>query len=75
MHDNATSAFWRMQVDSKEPELDIVAWMNQNLTDVGYAGMSDVEVRWRTGDEGFERDIGVEQTMRYFYNAFSGAGV
>ena len=39
MHDNATSAFWCMQVDSKEAKPEIVAWMNQNLVDAGYAGM------------------------------------
>ena len=39
MHDNATSAFWCMKVDCKEAKPDIVAWMNQNLIDVGYAGM------------------------------------
>ena len=39
MHDNATSAFWCMQVDSKQAKPEIVAWMNQNLVDAGYAGM------------------------------------
>ena len=39
MHDNATSALCCMQVDCKEAKPDIVAWMNQNLVDAGYAGM------------------------------------
>ena len=37
MHDNATNAFWCMQVDCKEARPEIVAWMNQNMVDAGYA--------------------------------------
>ena len=39
MHDNATSACWCIQVDCKEAKPEIVAWMDQNLVDAGYAGM------------------------------------
>ena len=39
MHENTTSALWCMQVDSKEAKPKIVAWKNQNLVDVGYAGV------------------------------------
>ena len=39
MHDNATSAFWCMQVDCTEDKPEINAWMSQNLVDAGYAVM------------------------------------
>ena len=60
-----------MQVHCKEAKLEIVAWMNQNLVDAGYAGMRVTPKSH--GELAMKASKGSADTwMRNFYYTFSG---